>query len=67
MKARQTTKNLIKAKQKKREMPKKCPACKSVRLELLSVKEYDPIKKCIIYKEGFYCMKCGYRHARRYK
>ena len=64
---RQTTKNLIKVKKKKGEIPRLCPHCRSSRITLVDSKQWDEKRKCIIYLKGIKCLKCGYKNFRRLK
>lgn len=50
-------------KQENKDIPKKCPHCRSQRLEIMETKVIENGK--ILYLKGWFCKKCGYKNCRR--
>ena len=62
---RTTTKNLIKLKKKKGEIPRKCPHCRSSRIDIMNRKIEQNGE--IITLKGWNCKRCGVQNCRRLK
>lgn len=54
----------VRHKQKTGKIPRKCPNCKSQRIEITERKRAEGNK--VIFKKGWYCQNCGYENVRRY-
>jgi len=51
-------------KQRGKAIPKKCPQCRSQKLELME--RTVEIEKEIVTLKGWFCQRCGFQNCRRY-